>query len=130
MRALPLAVGLSAALHAAASAWVVSHPSPVPLAAPAPTPDPVAAPDPDPAPDPVLAVALLDDHTTEQIRGVDATAQPVSHATSRGTSRVSTSRSGPTGEAPATTGTSTGKGHSLMSMRGPEVSTGLSTDFI
>ncbi|HEY1553532.1 MAG TPA: hypothetical protein VGF94_01800 [Kofleriaceae bacterium] len=131
MRALPLAVGVSAALHAAAFAWVTlanpSQPGPSLHAEPDPVADSVPAPVAVPDPDPILAIALLDDHTPDPIRVLDATA--LSHATSRGTSQISASHSGRTSEEPAT-GKGTGAGKGLMSMRGPEVSNGLSGDFI
>ena len=145
MRALPLApprhrpehpglwarvLAISAALHAAAFAWVEVGRSPKTLPALASPPEPESAPAP--APDLTVDVTLLDDHTTAQIRGMDATplrsAATRSHATSRGSAQISSS--GPTGETPSSSGTGTAPGHSLMSMRGPEVSNGLSGDFV
>ena len=129
MRALPLALGISAALHAGAFAWFYLGKSPNPPPPLALQAEPEREPEqPEPVPDPTVDVALLDDHTTAQIRGDVATrSAPVSHATSRGDSQISSSHSGPTaGE----TAPGTARGRGLMSMRGPDVSNGLSGDFI
>src|SRR4051812_19587472 len=116
MRKLPIAVALSAAVHGAALAWVVTRPRPKPEPPRTVTTVEIVEAPPPEAP---MAVALLDDHT---VSALPATAAVVSHATGNPHGHAAISSGGGAagksghGETPAGDGTG-GPRSPLMDMR-------------